>query len=108
MSRHTPPTRRSLPRRLIAGASHPMAEATTPHRSSRPVGVEIESRRERMTRKHPAETQAAADAPPNGWQWLTKKEAAEYLGVTIGWVDAKTAEGVLPHYKFGHYVRYLR
>lgn len=62
-----------------------------------------------MTRKQSAETpEASADAPPNGWRWLTKKESAKYVGVTIGWIDTKTAEGVLPHYKFGHYVRYLR
>jgi excisionase family DNA binding protein len=60
-----------------------------------------------MGKKEPATAQEAA-APPGGWQWLTKQEVAEYLGVTIGWVDLKTAEGVVPHYKFGHYVRYLR
>lgn len=37
---------------------------------------------------------------------LTVREAAACLRVPVSWVYAKAAEGVLPSYKLGRYVRF--
>jgi excisionase family DNA binding protein len=41
-------------------------------------------------------------------EWLTKDEAAKYLGVTLGWIREAMERGRIPYYKFGHYVRFRR
>lgn len=46
----------------------------------------------------------SAKRSPKGW--LTRVEAAEYLGVTFDWVRAAMADGRLPYYKFNRLVRF--
>jgi excisionase family DNA binding protein len=39
-------------------------------------------------------------------RWLTRVEAAEYLGVTFDWIRAAMVEGRIPYYKFNRLVRF--
>lgn len=41
-------------------------------------------------------------------EYLTRKEAAAYLGVTHDWLQRRAAELYIPAYKFGGHVRYKR
>jgi excisionase family DNA binding protein len=46
----------------------------------------------------------AAKQSPKGW--LTRVEAAEYMGVTFDWIRAAMVEGRIPYYKFNRLVRF--
>jgi excisionase family DNA binding protein len=41
-------------------------------------------------------------------EWLTSKQAAEYLNLPIGTLRNLTSNGKIPYYKLGHLNRYLR
>jgi excisionase family DNA binding protein len=39
-------------------------------------------------------------------EWLTTKQAADYLGVPVGTLRNMTSNGKVPYYKFGRLNRY--
>lgn len=41
-------------------------------------------------------------------EWLTRKEVAEYLSVSVGTVDGLVRQGVLPKHSVGGLVRFKR
>jgi excisionase family DNA binding protein len=44
----------------------------------------------------------------NTYEWLTSREAAEYLKISVGTLLNLTSRGAVPFYKFGRRNRYLK
>jgi excisionase family DNA binding protein len=47
-----------------------------------------------------------AQAVPIGRMFLTVEEAAQRLGVTVGWIYERTRRKAIPHRKLGRFVRF--
>lgn len=47
-----------------------------------------------------------AEAVPRGKMFLTVEEAAQRLGVTMGWIYERTRRKAIPHRKLGKFVRF--
>jgi excisionase family DNA binding protein len=49
---------------------------------------------------------AQAQTVPIGKMFLTVEEAAQRLGVTVGWIYERTRRKAIPHRKLGKFVRF--
>ena len=47
-----------------------------------------------------------AQGVPIGRMFLTVEEAAQRLGVTVGWIYERTRRKAIPHRKLGKFVRF--
>ncbi|WP_371931373.1 helix-turn-helix domain-containing protein [Glutamicibacter sp. MNS18] len=48
-----------------------------------------------------------ADTAP-AMEWLTRREAAEYLRVSTRWLASADGRATVPYFKFGNQVRYSK
>lgn len=55
--------------------------------------------------KEPTKWSFALRNQPLSCQFLTRRQAAQILGVSLEWLKSRLADGDLPHYKFGRSVR---
>jgi excisionase family DNA binding protein len=53
-----------------------------------------------------AMSSAQVQTIPTGKIFLTVEEAAERLGVTVGWIYERTRRRAIPHRKLGKFVRF--
>ena len=59
-----------------------------------------------MSTNEAAMSTAQVQAIPIGKIFLTVEEAAQRLGVTVGWIYERTRRKAIPHRKLGKFVRF--
>ena len=59
-----------------------------------------------MSTNETAMSLAQAQTVPIGKMFLTVEEAAQRLGVSVGWIYERTRRKAIPHRKLGKFVRF--
>lgn len=74
-----------------------------PRKSSKPMDAQTNEDKPKARRPGPRPKSKSSDDP-----WMTKREAAEYLGRSYAWVSQAMRAGIIRFYKPGHNVYLLR